>query len=346
MAQGRRFTFTVNNPSLVTNWPSIFNQPIFKRSIFGYEKGASGTPHLQGYCEFVGNKRLTAVNKIFTAHWETAKGTAWQNKEYCSKDGQFQIFGDWQGISQPKKRKSPGYTSQEILKGLLSDDAESFKNTSSYMHKKKAYDERIQEIANLDTIHELYEEYKTAQLKKWQNEILQQLFQQDSRKVLWVVDEEGNSGKSYLARILSFVYGYDLFDGVSSANHITYLISTRPRGFVFDVTRSDARHFSYQTLEQVKNGFIMSGKYAGIKRIFKPVPVIIFSNFAPDTSTSTLSQDRWNIHHLRNVSIQEERYPLPPSSYTPPKKGSLCSETQDDSPPSRNQPPSEVPPDV
>lgn len=183
----------------------------------------------------------------------------------------------------------------------------------------------------------MHDQYKTALVKKWQLDIMTSLFAQGSRKVLWVVDAVGNSGKSYLARILSFVYGYDLFDGVSAANHITYLISPRPNGFIFDVTRSDARLFSYQTLEQVKNGFIMSGKYAGIKRLFKPVPVIVFANFEPERSIATLSEDRWDIHHLENVQIQPAIFPLPPCDWTPPKKGYL----PPPSPPPANDPPQE-----
>ena len=35
----------------------------------------------------------------------------------------------------------------------------------------------------------------------------------DNRKVLWVYDENGNSGKSFLARFLSNLYGYVLVTG-------------------------------------------------------------------------------------------------------------------------------------
>ena len=97
------------------------------------------------------------------------------------------------------------------------------------------------------------------------------------------------------------------------------LISDFPCGFVFDVTRSDSKMFSYNTLEMVKNGFIMSGKYSGIRRTIMPCPVIVFANFEPDASS--LSADRWCIHNVvqeASLSSQEADLPLPFPPRPPP----------------------------
>lgn len=317
MSRSRRFTFTLNNPCLCVDYFKKLDENVtVNRFVFGFEKGEQDTPHLQGYLETKNPCRLTGVNTVLTAHWETAKSDSTANYKYCTKDGNFQEKGDWSKEQKGKKRAVD--ISKEVIKGLLNKKTrQEVKNSHHYIMRKKAYDERIIEINNLRVLKEMHEKYKDSKIKLWQKNILEQLFVQDTRKIMWVVDETGNSGKSYLARLLSFVYGYDLFDGVTSSAHVAYLISESPNGFVFDVTRQDASHFSYNTLESVKNGFVMSGKYAGIKRVFHPVPVIVFANFEPDTSSRTLSEDRWCIHRLNGVQGQTPSHSLPPSRYLP-----------------------------
>lgn len=50
--------------------------------------------HLQGYLQLLSRKRLTQMKKLAPfAHWEPARGTVEQNKEYCSKEGDFVQHG-------------------------------------------------------------------------------------------------------------------------------------------------------------------------------------------------------------------------------------------------------------
>lgn len=56
--------------------------------IYGKEVGKSGTKHLQGYIYWKNAKSFNAVQRILPrAHLEPAKGSADENKTYCSKDG-------------------------------------------------------------------------------------------------------------------------------------------------------------------------------------------------------------------------------------------------------------------
>ncbi len=62
--------------------------------VYGREVGDEGTPHLQGYVQFLRKLRLSGVRRLHAkAHWEVAKGSAKQNLEYCSKQGDVQEFG-------------------------------------------------------------------------------------------------------------------------------------------------------------------------------------------------------------------------------------------------------------
>lgn len=57
-------------------------------AIVGREIAESGTPHIQGYCEFKVKCRPKSVKfegKALGIHWEKAKGSRIQNVTYCSK---------------------------------------------------------------------------------------------------------------------------------------------------------------------------------------------------------------------------------------------------------------------
>jgi len=62
--------------------------------IFGREKGENGTPHIQGYIQLNTAMTFSAVKSAFPrVHLEKAKGTAVQNRTYCSKEKDFEEFG-------------------------------------------------------------------------------------------------------------------------------------------------------------------------------------------------------------------------------------------------------------
>lgn len=62
---------------------------------FGREVGESGTPHLQCYVSFKKRRSLSYARDLFSdrAHYEVAKGSPVQNREYCKKENSFEEFG-------------------------------------------------------------------------------------------------------------------------------------------------------------------------------------------------------------------------------------------------------------
>ncbi len=81
----KNWLFTLNNPTsdkVPEQWTNEVNYCIWQE-----EKGANGTPHLQGYLQLKKKSRLSALKKMCaTAHWEPRKGTHLQAVEYCSKE--------------------------------------------------------------------------------------------------------------------------------------------------------------------------------------------------------------------------------------------------------------------
>lgn len=73
-------------------------EAIFGKSkyiVIGFETGDSGTPHLQGYVEWVNARALGGLKKIHQAiHWEKRLGTSEEASRYCKKDGDYVEYGD------------------------------------------------------------------------------------------------------------------------------------------------------------------------------------------------------------------------------------------------------------
>lgn len=87
--QSKNWCFTLNNPDISeADCLSLFtSHSSFKYVVFQLESGENGTPHFQGYAEFVSNQRLSALRLILpTAHWEKRKSrTNVAAIEYCTK---------------------------------------------------------------------------------------------------------------------------------------------------------------------------------------------------------------------------------------------------------------------
>ena len=58
------------------------------KAVFSHEVGASGTPHLQGFCRFKKKIRPSSLQLSKRIHWEKVKGSVQENYDYCVKDGE------------------------------------------------------------------------------------------------------------------------------------------------------------------------------------------------------------------------------------------------------------------
>lgn len=87
------YSFTLNNYVEEEDVPRIsaWFEEEAKYWIIGREVGDSGTPHLQGYVSFRRRRTFNYVRDKLSSrcHIEGSRGTARQNREYCSKGGNF-----------------------------------------------------------------------------------------------------------------------------------------------------------------------------------------------------------------------------------------------------------------
>ena len=137
-----RFCFTLNNYSDETiKWSE--ETEIFKYVCYGKEVGEKLTPHLQGYFEFPNGSRKSLQACVAylaksgcpqSPHIEICAGTAAQNIEYCSKEGQF-----WEKGQRPlgQGRRSDIHDATDILSngGSLQDVALSLPATFVKYHR-------------------------------------------------------------------------------------------------------------------------------------------------------------------------------------------------------------------
>ena len=136
--------------------------------------------------------------------------------------------------------------------------------------------------------------YKDSLLRPWQKDAVKQLDAQSNREVLWIVDSEGNKGKTYLSRYL-VARGDCFLVRNGGTKDIAYSYNYE-KIIVFDFVRSTEDFINYGVIENFKDGFIFSPKYQSTVKYFENAKVICFSNFEPDKDL--LSEDRWNIIYL------------------------------------------------
>lgn len=162
--------------------------------------------------------------------------------------------------------------------------------------------------AGKNEIHDL--EFSKMKLRKWQQQLYDLLVGEDlqklkDRKVIWVQNSKGNSGKSWFQKWLrigqkQIVVRSLPVDGVdrimSAVNIITK--KTKIDVFCYDLTRTQGENQSFKdlfsTVEQIKNGYVidcMYGKYN--ESYFDPPVVIIFTNEDIANYKHYLSEDRW-----------------------------------------------------
>lgn len=107
----KHFCFTLNNYNdEEITCLQAYLQTSSNYSIYGKEVGESGTPHLQGYCSLSKQTGFASIKGSFNsrAHLEPAKGTAEQNRVYCSKGGDIWEYGtcpESNGTSKNKRTR-------------------------------------------------------------------------------------------------------------------------------------------------------------------------------------------------------------------------------------------------
>lgn len=295
--RSRNFCVTHNNYTelSVPRYKQLYEENIIRYAIFGEEVGEKGTPHLQGYIQLEKPKTITAFQKVLKAKGirtsiRIARGDYLSNHNYCSKDQKVTEFGE------PKKQ-GQRTDIEDLYKDIKAGKNDYYlqeNHTKTYAKYYKAVDRMRNNIRQQEAVSSLKKEYETVKFRLWQEDLLKSLKNQTDRQVDWVVDTQGNKGKTFLAKYLMcekeafYVQGGKTQDIAYAYNYEKIV--------VFDFTRSQQEFVNYSVIESFKNGIIFSPKYESITKKFESCKVLCLSNWAPDLSK--LSMDRWKLFHI------------------------------------------------
>lgn len=148
-------------------------------------------------------------------------------------------------------------------------------------------------------------------LYPWQrslNEIILEK-KKTNRQIIWIVERNGNTGKSMFGKYLEFHNKHVSYSRISKSADILTSVSLEYSVYYFDFPRTNGPQFCpFQALECVLDGVVDDCKLKKTPRKlrFDPPWVVVVSNFEPDTDK--LSKDRWRIYTIDNKLELKELY--------------------------------------
>ena len=125
----------------------------------------------------------------------------------------------------------------------------------------------------------------------------------DDREIIWIEDPEGCTGKSKYCKFICSTNNdiIKLPFGTSSQLRSAVISAGRRKLYIIDIPRTvgddDDLNALISTVEDIKNGYVVSSMYGKYQDLFmEPPHIVIFSNDrAPVLS---LSNDRWSLYKI------------------------------------------------
>lgn len=244
-------------------------------------------------------------------------------KKYC-----FQLergdsgYEHWQGrFSLIKKRRK-----SELLKLFSSLPAPNYLEPTSTTHHCDEYFYAMKEDTRIDgpykdDFKETYipRQYRNITLLPWQQKIADSANVFEPRKINWVYDNTGCSGKTTVASICELLHGGIDIPPINDFKEIIQIVCDiciakqcrDPKIVFFDLPRAfnkDKLYGIISAMEQIKKGKLYDLRYNYKEWWIDSPQIWIFSNTTPDTSL--LSTDRWCIWEIRNNELTPFTNPL------------------------------------
>lgn len=182
-------------------------------------------------------------------------------------------------------------------------------------------DTRVGEVFQ-STILEEYEQRDLYLLKDrrnwfpWQTTLANKVLLQnsltvsiaDDREIIWIEDSTGCTGKSKFCKLLCSSNSdiIKLPFGTSSQLRSSVICAGRRKLYIIDIPRTtsdeDDMRALISTIEDVKNGYVVSSMYGKYQDLFmEPPHIVIFSNDSPPYKM--LTSDRWTSYTIDKDSL-------------------------------------------
>ena len=299
--RAKHWTWTLNNPTneeeqgICNAFPG--NGLVYH--VFGREVGNSGTPHLQGYSIFESQVRFSTVKSRLGTnrlHLEVSRGSPQQNKDYCTKDGNFEEFGVLPETNQGRRTDLESFFDWAKTFG---DDKKRPPTTPEACREHPVVMTKYR--GALDTVRRSFEwdvPVAEEQLHAWQQDLADEIASEpDDRSITFVIDPEGGKGKSWFVRWYLERNREDTqFLSVAKRDDMAHVVKEQSRVFLVDVPRGQMEFLRQEVLEQLKNRMVFSPKYnSTTKYLFQCPHVIVMCNEDPEI---VLTEDRYNFKRI------------------------------------------------
>lgn len=297
------------------------------------EIGEKKTKHLQGFIIFNKQQRMAAVKKTlecYTVSLKRMETTEKKNLEYTSKsktyDEDANIFirkGVFNMVSG--KRTDIASILDEIDKGKHISDILDGENRITYIQNSVGIDRYATLKKRINP--KVVAKYSKIENRPWQNEFEKLLKEPaDDRKIMWLADTKGNTGKTTLMHKLRVtnektcfcLTNFKTVDNATSNLRNWIKKGNEPEIIILNLSRSkDETGGIYDFLENIKDGYITTTRYEDEVADFIAPHVVVFSNWYPaivnkKDGCETLTHDRWDIMRisedgtkLEKVSVEE-----------------------------------------
>lgn len=218
-------------------------------------------------------------------------------KKFCfsgelSKDG----YKHWQGCFSLKTKERFATVKNHFPNTIHLEPCKNWFKSKEYCSKMETHIEGpyTEDYVFIKTIEKLYD---------WQTKIRDEcLLEPDDRRINWIYDYEGNSGKTQFCKYMILKHNA-IYLNNGKTQDIAYALPEDPKIVLFDFCRSNEEKINYQVIESIKNGIIFSGKYESKNKIFNSPHIYIFANFRPDLNK--LSKDRWYLREIENQNLND-----------------------------------------
>lgn len=257
--------------------------------IYGFEVGESGTPHLQGFVSFPSRKRLNQCTKLLgQCHFSIARSVM-KSINYCKKDGNFVEIGKLPEDNNfgKGKRNDLEKFKKDVKDGEVDLIVLRENHSSVFARYSRFAEEYVRDHAPIYNV-------PVYPLRDWQKDLNAKLNGPvNTREIVFLIDTMGNQGKSWFFRYYEQNHNKTTQIIIPGKKlDMAYVLRVSNRVVLFDCPRSkQGEYVQYDFLEEVKNGYVFSGKYeARIKR-FAPPHVVVAMNEWPNMEM--LSNDRY-----------------------------------------------------
>ena len=297
---------TLNNytPIQLARCRTFLGHRLNRKTRITYNKGCVekvSTPHIHNYIQLNCAVDCSAIQKFLDVPgWDVraCRGSTEQNTDYIDKERTKDPNvpdGIWeQGTAEDfeQRESGPGQGARMDLEAVKAAiDAGATWNDLILNHFTEAsrcgqfFKECIHLRDEQAMMAKLTAQYQSVTLRPWQLALDLKLDQEPDRRVFWMYETTGNVGKTWMSSYLRITRNAVVLQIAKKAD-LAHIISKNVSGvYIFDLARSSEEgsvSVVYELMEQLKNGYILSGKYDSKSVTLAQPHVIVFANYAPD----------------------------------------------------------------